>query len=126
MDVPQLLIHPDAETIAHQIDAWGDIVHLSEEIKQQVSNAVSSTEKDWRNVLNLADKRDKLVDVFFNESVCQILLPQINDDLTRIKEQHLSIMKHLRDRAITTKMDEDFLKSAKEQITLLTPPYPDL
>jgi len=99
---------------------------LSETIKQQVNDVTSSTEKDWGNVLNLADKRDKLVEAFFNEGICQILLPQIHDDLTRIKKQHLSIMKQLRDREVTTKTDEDFLKSAKEQITLLTQSTPPL
>jgi len=119
--VPQLLIHPDAETIANQIDSWGAIVQLSEKIRALVNDMTSSAERNWQDLMNLADQRDKLVEDFFNKGVCQLLLPQINDDLVRIKKQHLDIMMQLREREHATKKDEDFLRSAKEQITQMMP-----
>ena len=121
MDTPQLLIHADADKIANQIESWSEIIRISSQIKYEVHNTSSAANAHWSNVLSLADERDKLVEAFFEDGVSQILLPQIVDDLTLMKEEHTEIMSVLKESDIAMRFDEEFLRNAKDQISQLSP-----
>jgi hypothetical protein len=115
MNHPQLIVNADATILARQIESWSEIIQVSDHITEQAK------ENNWDDILSLAEERDKKVERFLNNGVCQEILPQISDDLEAIKEQHLAIMTGIKHQQNRVNENESSLEKIKKEIALSLP-----
>jgi len=116
MDRPNLISNPTAALLADQIEAWAKIVSLSNLIEENAS------QRDWDQVLAMADAREMQVSAFFKGGVCSAIFPVVVEDLEILKQQHTAILEEIEQDQTRIQDEENSLLKIKAQISQMNFP----
>lgn len=83
--------NPDQKQSQEQIrrqqrSAWQGIMQISDQLLQ------CATQKDWDGIDRLHKKREQMLDRFFREILTQDLIPEVQQGITKIREQDSAIV----------------------------------
>jgi|GEM_PF-1375522 len=85
-DQPADLTFNQAEERARQQAAWQEIMSQSDQLLQNAKR------QDWEKLDLLHTKREHLLDQFFREALIEDLIPAVQQDIKKIREQDNDIV----------------------------------
>lgn len=90
--------------------AWQSIMQISDQLLQ------CATQKDWDSIERLHKKREQMLDLFFREILIQDLIPEVQQGITKIREQDSDIVLLVKNNRDELGAESRRLQSMKSRI----------
>ena len=100
----------DEHTKGAQKENWQLILHLSELINQELSQA------NWHSVMTLTEQREELLNTFFEHQLCRELVPQVTCGVELMKRQNEELMEALSEQSHANPHTNHKLFNLKERV----------